>query len=394
MNLTDKSIKNLEIKDKSYKMADGGGLYLLISPNGSKYWRLKYRIAGKEKTLAIGIYPQISLKEAREKREIAKKDLKNNIDPSQKKKLEKLQQLTNLENSFESIAKDWHQKQKSNWTDRHFHYVLRRLEADIFPFLGKRPINEIEPPELLAVLKKIENRGAIDIAKRAKQTTGQIFRYAIANGIAKRDITADLKDALQTRKKKHFNRLEEKELPEFLQKLENYHGDILTKLALKLLIQTILRTGEIIGARWQEIDFDKNEWHIPKERMKARRKHIVPLTNGSIEIIKQIRKLHHNEIYLFPNANNSNKTISNNTLLYALYRMGYHGRTTTHGFRGLTSTILNENNFNRDHIELQLAHSEDDKVRASYNHAKYLEQRHKMMKWWSEYLESKGMEIE
>ena len=394
MPLTDIKCKSFEPKEKSYKIADEKSLYLEIMPSGSKYWRFKFKYAGKENRLAFGVYPEVSLKEAREKRDIARKQLENGINPSEAKKKAKLQQFIDADNQFEKIARDWHQKQQDNWTTRHFNYVLRRLEADIFPFLGKRPINEIEPPELLAVLKKIENRGAIDIAKRAKQTAGQIFRYAIANGIAKRDITADLKDALQTRKKKHFNRLEEKELPEFLQKLENYHGDILTKLALKLLILTILRTGEIIGAKWEEIDFDKNEWHIPKERMKARRKHIVPLTKQSINIIKQIRELHNNEIYLFPNANNSNKTISNNTLLYALYRMGYHSRTTTHGFRGLTSTILNENNFNSDHIELQLAHSEDDKVRASYNHAKYLEQRHKMMGWWSDYLENKGMKIE
>jgi integrase len=393
MPLTDIKCKSFTPREKSYKITDEKNLYLEIMPSGSKYWRFKFKFAGKENRLAFGVYPEVSLKEAREKRDIARKQLENGINPSEAKKKAKLQQLINLDNSFESIARDWHQKQKDNWTDRHFHYVLRRLEADIFPFLGKRPINEIEPPELLAVLKKIENRGAIDIAKRAKQTTGQIFRYAIANGIANRDITSDLKDALQTRKKKHFNRLEEKELPEFLQKLENYHGEQSTKLALKLLIHTMLRTGEIIGAKWEEIDFDKKEWHIPKERMKARRKHIVPLTKQSIAIIKQIRELHNNEIYLFPNANNSNKTISNNTLLYALYRMGYHSRTTTHGFRGLTSTILNENEFNSDHIELQLAHSEDDKVRASYNHAKYLEQRHKMMKWWSDYLENKGMKI-
>jgi integrase len=392
--LNDIIAKNSKAKDKIYRIFDEKGLYLEINPKGGKYWRFKYRYLKKEGRLAFGVYPEVSLKEAREKRDIARKQLENGINPSEAKKKAKLQQFIDADNQFEKIARDWHQKQKDNWTDRHFHYVLRRLEADIFPFLGKRPINEIEPPELLAILKKIENRGAIDIAKRAKQTTGQIFRYAIANGIAKRDITADLKDALQTRKKKHFNRLEEKELPEFLQKLENYHGEQSTKLALKLLILTILRTGEIIGAKWEEIDFDKKEWHIPKERMKAGRKHIVPLTKQSINIIKQIRDLHNNEIYLFPNANNSNKTISNNTLLYALYRMGYHGRTTTHGFRSLTSTILNENNFNRDHIELQLAHSEDDKVRASYNHAKYLEQRHKMMGWWSDYLENKGMKIE
>jgi integrase len=242
------------------------------------------------------------------------------------------------------------------------------------------------PPELLHALQKIEKRGAIDIAHRALQTCGQIFRFAIATGRAERDLSTDLKGALTSKKKTNYSRLEERELPEFLEKLEKYDGELQTKLALKFLILTFVRTKELRGARWDEINFDTKEWHIPAERMKMRQKHIVPLSKQAISIIKEIQKLTGNREFLFPSHTNPNKTISENTILYAIYRMGYHSRTTAHGFRGTASTILNEKGFNKDHIERQLAHGERDTVRASYNHAHYLPQRHEMMQWWADYL--------
>jgi integrase len=394
MALTDIIAKNAKPKEKLYKLSDEKGLRLVINVNGGKYWQLKYRYLGKEKTLSFGTYPDISLKEAREKRDIARKKISDGIDPSEEKKIEKVQKHLNLENSFKNIALEWHQKNLGKWKERHGKYILKRLEADIFPEIGHRPINQINAPELLSLLHKIEKRGAFDIAKRALQTSGQIFRFAIATGRAERDISADLKGALTVRKSKHHNRLEESELPEFLEKLEKYDGEILTKLALKFLINTFVRTIELRGAKWDEINFNDKEWHIPAERMKMGYKHIVPLSRQSLEILEEIKKINNNSDFIFPSQKNKNKQMSENTMLFAMYRMGYHSRATPHGFRATISTILNEKGFNRDHIERQLAHGERDKVRATYNHAQYLEDRHKMMGWWSDYLENKGMKFE
>jgi len=390
MALTDTSCKNAKPSEKPRKLSDGGGLYLEVMPSRSKYWRLKYRFSGKEKRLAIGVYPQISLKEARIKRDEAKKLLSENIDPSQAKQDAKRQNTLKTENLFEEIAREWHEKQSNGWTERHAKYVLVRLEADIFPELGNIPTNEIKAPDLLAALRKIEDRGALDIAKRARQTCGQIFRYAIATGRAERDIAVDLKGALKVAKKKHHAHLQESELPELLEKLDLYDGEPQTKLAIKFTLLTFTRSGEVRGAEWSEIDFDKEQWIIPAQRMKMRVKHIVPLSSQVLAILKELIKHTGNEKYLFPSHNNSFKPISENTMLYAIYRMGYHSRTTIHGFRSTASTILNENGFPPDHIERQLAHAERNGVRAAYNHAEYLPERHKMMQWWGNYLYNKG----
>lgn len=383
--------KSAKPKEKNYKLSDEKGLFLLVHKNGSKYWRFKYRFADKEKILAFGVYPEISIKEAREMRDQARKQIREGIDPSQEKKIEKLTRHINAENSFESVAREWHEAQKSGWTERHAKYVLQRIEADIFPAIGFRPINEVTAPELLATVRTVEKRGALDIAHRVLQTSGQIFRYAIATGRATHDVSADLRGALQPRKKKHFNKLQEKELPEFLKKLEEYDGeydgDKQTKLALKLLITTFVRTGELRGARWEEFDFDKKQWRIPASRMKMNEEHIVPLSKQSLAIIEEIRLISGNRELLFPNRIKPMIPISENTILYALYRMGYRGRTTTHGFRATTSTILHENGFNSDIIELQLSHAERNKVKASYNFAKRLPERHEMMQWWADYID-------
>jgi integrase len=387
MPLTDIALRNAKPKDKQYKLSDAAGLHLLIKPNGNKYWRLKYRFAGREKLLSIGVYPVIGLSEARERCLAAKKQLADNIDPSDVKKEEKQKHLIKIANSFETIAHEWHGNKKQGWTERHASYVLRRIQADIFPVLGSRAINEIKAPELLAVLRAIETRGAIDIAHRALQTCGQIFRYAVATGRAERDITGDLRGALQTRRKENYSRLEAKELPEFFEKLEKYDGELQTKLALKFLLFTFVRTGEVRGARWEEIGFEKKEWRIPAERMKMRDLHIVPLSKQALEILKELHLINGHREHLFPNRNKPMTFISENTLLYAIYRMGYHLRTTVHGFRATASTILNESGFKPDVIERQLAHAERNKVRASYNHAQYLPERKEMMQWWGDYLE-------
>ncbi len=390
--LTTICIKNAFIKDKQYKLTDGEGMYLLVHPNGSKYWRLRYLFNGKENTLALGSYPSMSLAEARDKRHEAKKKIKQGIDPSEERRLQKLSIKIDAENNFEGLAREWHKHKSGNLTTRHSDYVIRRLEADVFPFIGSRPISKITPPELRAVIAKIEKRGAIDIAHRALQTSSQIFRFAIATGRAQRDIATDLRGTLTTRKQKNYARLEERELPEFLEKLENYDGELQTKLALKLLILTFVRTGELRGARWEEINFNTAEWRIPAERMKMKEKHIVPLSKQVLKILKQIRALHFNEKFVLPSHINPNKSISENTLLYAIYRMGYHSRTTGHGFRGTASTILNEKGFRADVIERQLAHGERNAIRAAYNHAQYLLERKKMMQWWADYLDKKQKE--
>lgn len=389
MPLTNIIAKNSKAKEKPYKISDEKGLRLLVNVNGSKYWQLKYRYLGKEKTLSFGVYPNISLKEARAKRDIARKKINDGIDPSEERKIEKINQNLNLENSFKNIALEWYHKNIDKWKQRHGKYILKRLEADIFPEIGHRPINKINAPELLSALHKIEKRGAFDIAKRALQTSGQIFRYGIATGRNQRDISADLKGALTIRKTKHHNKLEESQLPEFLEKLENYDGEILTKLALKFLINTFVRTIELRGAKWDEINFNDKQWHIPPQRMKMGFKHIVPLSKQTLRILEDIKKINNNSDFIFPSQKNKHKQMSENTMLFAMYRMGYRGKATPHGFRSTTSTILNEKGFNRDHIERQLAHGERDKVRATYNHAQYLEDRHQMMQWWSDYLDNK-----
>lgn len=390
MTLSNLQCKTIKPDSKPKKFSDGNGLYLEVVPNGSKYWRLKYRYAGKEKKLSLGVYPQISLAEARKKRDEAKKLLIANIDPSAAKKEAKIQQLKIVENAFEKIAREWHEKKLSSWTPRHAIYIMRRLEADIFPPLGHKDIKEITAPELLAALRAIEERGALDIAHRAQQTCGQIFRYAIAIGKADRDISSDLRGALKTFKKGNYARLDARDLPEFMQKLKIYDGELQTKLAMKFLLLTFVRTGELRGAKWDEIDLEKKEWRIAAARMKMREPHIVPLSYQAIEILSKLKEMNFNKEHVFPNRNKPTSFISENTLLYCMYRMGYHSRATVHGFRATASTILNENGFAPDVIERQLAHAERNKVRASYNHAQYLPERRKMMQWWGDYLEEAG----
>ena len=387
MPLTNTTCKNLLALEKPKKYFDEKGLYLEVMPSGSKYWRLKYRFDKKEKRLAVGVYPEISLKEAREAREAARILIRNNIDPSKKKQEEKKAKFTENSNSLETISRAWHESQSKGWTERHAKYVLRRLELDIFPTLGTKAINKIKPLDLLNALKQVEERGAIDIAKRLLQTTGQIYRYAVIHGITTYDITSGLTAGLsKPKKKEHFASLSENELPEFIAKFQNYDGETLTKLALKLLIYTFVRTGEARGAKWEEFNLDKKQWVIPAERMKMKEKHIVPLSKQVLAIIKQIEPLTGGQEFLFTHRTNYSKCMSNNTMLYAMYRMGYHSKATVHGFRATASTILNEHGFRADVIERQLAHGERNKVRASYNHAQYLKERVDMMEWWGNYL--------
>jgi integrase len=300
----------------------------------------------------------------------------------------KRQAMVAAENNFEAIAREWIAAKSPAWTPRYTAFMTKRLENDLFPKLGSRPIKDITAPELLSVVRVIENRGASELANRAMQFCGQIFMYGIATGRAERNPASDIKGALKTYVKKHCAHLKAIELPEFLRKLEAYDGHLQTRLAVTLLMLTFVRTTELRGATWDEIDFDKAEWHITPERMKMRRGHIVPLSRQAIAAFRELQRLNGQWKYVFPNPQKPIKHMSENAVLYALYRMGYHNRTTGHGFRHTASTILNESGlFSGDAIERQLAHVQGNKVRGAYNHAQYLPERRKMMQWWADYLD-------
>lgn len=394
MKLTALTVKNAKPKNKLYRLFDGGGLYLEVTPSGGTYWRMKYRFNGKECRLSVGIYPDMSLQDAREKRRLAKIMLDEGKNPNEEKKLAKLERQMDYEDNFENIAREWHKQKYHTWKPIHADRILKRLEADIFPKIGSRPIKAIKAPEILAAIKKIEARGSHDLAHRAMQTCGQIFRYAVATGRAERDTTADLRGALQPVKSTNYAHISEKELPAFLYKLDRYEieygGRILTKLAFKLLILTFVRSGEIRGVKWEEINFDKAQWKIPAERMKMKEAHIVPLAKQSLQILEEIKKLTGDSYggYVFPSQQNPRKIMSENTFLRVIDILGYKEKATAHGFRSTASTILNENGFRADVIERQLAHCERDQVRAAYNYAQYIPERTEMMQWWANHIDA------
>lgn len=388
MPLTDTACRNAKPVERPRKLADEKGLYLLVNQAG-KYWRMDYRHAGKRKTMALGVYPEVSLSAAREARDAARKLVAAGVDPMAERKAAKLTRRIAAENSFEAVARDWWKRWRTTCSDRHADYVLRRLEADLFPILGSVPVNDLTAPTLLAAVRRIEERGAIDIAKRALQTAGQIMRYAVAHGLAERNPAADVKpsDALRPRKKRNYARIDEKGLPELLRAIEAYVGGEHTRLALQLMTLTFVRTSELIGARWSEFDLDARMWRIPAARMKMKAEHLVPLSDQALAVVAKLGEIRFGRDLLFPGERDHAKPMSNNTILFALYRMGYRGRMTGHGFRGVASTILHEQGWPHEHIELQLAHQERDEVSAAYNHALYLPQRAQMMQAWADYLD-------
>ena len=387
--LTDTRIKTAKLQAKLYKLTDERGLHLSVYPNGSKLWQMRYRIEGKERTASLGKYPEVSLAEARDKRDQLRKLIANDIDPVQSQKAAKEAKKLAQTNSFEAVARTWFEGWKAARSPRHADYVIRRLEADVFPLIGSRPVSEIQAPELVKMMKAIQRRGALDIAKRCYQMTGQVFRYAIAHGIAERNPAVDVKpsDILPSRRQTNYARVEAKELPALLRAIEAYQGTPVTRLAIKLLALTFVRTSELIGARWAEFDLQAGQWRIPAERMKMRTEHIVPLSLQAIQVLQILHSITGKSELLFPGERNHGKPMSNNTILKALERMNYKGRMTGHGFRGLASTILHEQGFDHARIELQLAHQERNAVSAAYNHATYLKQRAKMLQWWGDYLE-------
>jgi integrase len=386
MSLSDAKVRNAKPRKKPYKIADGEGLFLMVMPSGSKYWRMKYFFAGKERVLALGVYPDVRLPDARDRRAEAKKALASGSDPAEAKKEAKRVAILKSANSFETVAREWFEQRKHEWAPSSVRTVLARLERHILPRLGHRPIADINAPEVLAMLRVVEKSGALDTAQRVMQMCGQIFMYAIATGRAERNPVPDLRGALKTPVVKHHSFLKASELPLFLKNLDAYDGSLQTKLALRLLLLTFVRTTELRAAEWTEIDWDKAEWRIPAERMKMKQMHIVPLSMQAVAVLRQLKQLSGKREHVFPNQHKPATFMSENTMLYALYRMGYHSRTTGHGFRSTASTILNEHGFRADVIERQLAHSERDTVRAAYNHAQYLPERRKMMQWWADYL--------
>jgi integrase len=386
-SLSDSKARNAKPRSKPYKITDGGGLFLFITPAGGKYWRLKYFFAGKEKLLALGVYPEVTLADARERRAQARKLLAAGNDPAEAKK--EARRLTALKNDnlFETVAREWFEQRKHEWASASADTMLARLERHILPKLGRRPIADITPPEVLAVLRVVEDRGTLETARRVMQICGKIFMYGIATGRAERNPVPDLRGALKTPVVTHYSFLKASDLPSYLNKLDSYDGGLLTRLALRLLLLTFVRTSELRGAQWTEIDWKKAQWRIPPERMKMKELHIVPLSRQAIAVLRELQALSGDRRFIFPNLHNPFAYMSENTMLYALYRMGYHSRTTGHGFRSTASTILNEHGFRADVIERQLAHSERNAVRAAYNHAQYLPERRKMMQWWADYLD-------
>ncbi|MGL5680451.1 MAG: tyrosine-type recombinase/integrase [Plesiomonas shigelloides] len=388
MKLTIRQIDTTKPKDKAFKLSDGGGLYLLVNPSGSKYWRLKYRFAGKEKLLAIGVYPDISLAQARSRREEAKKLLLEGKDPGQEKKLEKLSRQLEVENSFEAIAREWYTRRFDRWSVSYREEMMRTFEKDVFPFIGHRPIKDIKPLELLEVLSKLETRGATEKARKVRQRCGEVWKYAIVTGRAEYNPAPDLASALVVHEKEHYAFLMKEELPDFLRTLETYSGSILVKIAMKLTMLTGVRPGELRKAEWSEFDFEKQLWHIPKERMKMGRPHMVPLSNQVIDLLNQLRPITSIHSLLFPGRNDPKKPMSDMALTVLVRRIGYAGRVTGHGFRHTMSTILHEQGFNTAWIETQLAHVDKNSIRGTYNHAQYLEGRRDMMQWYADYLDS------
>jgi integrase len=390
MPLSDAKVRNAKPREKQYKLFDGDGLFLLVTPNGKKGWRFKYRFAGKEKLISFGTYPEVSLGDAREKRLAARKHVAADIDPSQVRRAQQQSAAQELD-SFEVVAREWHQKFTPTWTEVHAHTTLRRLERDVFPWLGSLPVAQIKAPDVLKVLRRVETRGALETAHRIKTICGQVFRYAIATGRAERDPAADLKGALPPAKKNHLAAITDPaKVADLLRAIDGYQGSFVVKCALQLAPLVFVRPGELRQAEWTEIDFDAAEWNIPAERMKMKDAHLVPLSTQSLAILRELHALTSRSRYLFPSARSNARPLSNNAVNAALRRMGYEkDEMTGHGFRSMARTIMDEIlKFRPDYIEHQLAHAVRDPNGRAYNRTAHRDERKIMMQRWADYLDS------
>lgn len=399
MPLNDVAVRQAKPAEKARKLADERGLYLLIQPTGGKLWRLDYRFDGKRKTLSLGAYPDVSLADARKGRDRARELLAAGTDPGAARKVEKASRAAAVANSFEVIVREWHKMKSATWTESTRVKQLAVLENDLLPWLGSRPIAEITAPELLGTLRRIEARGAVDSAHRAKQICGQVFRYAIATGRAERNPAADLLGALTPVAKKHFAAItEQDEVGPLLRAIDGYKGSHIVRCALRLAPLLFVRPGELRQAEWAEIDLDAGEWRIPAEKMKRRRDFIVPLARQAVEILRDLEPFTGHGRYVFQGVRDHGKPMSENTVNNALRRMGYDTKTeiTGHGFRAMARTILHETlGIDAAVIEHQLAHQVPDILGGAYNRTKFLPQRKAMMQAWADYLDKlrKGADV-
>lgn len=391
MSLTIKEIDAAKAESKPRKLADEKGLFLLVTPKGGKWWRLKYRFGGKEKLLSLGVYDDVSLKSARERRDEARRLLAEGIDPGQHRKTTKRMQTERAANSFEAVAREWFSKYSPAWAAGHSEKIIRRLERDLFPWIGGRPIAELSAPDLLEVLRRIEERGAVETAHRAKQNAGQVFRYAIATGRAVRDPSGDLRGALTPWKPQHYPAITDpKEIGPLLRAMDGFTGTFPVKCALKLAPMLLVRPGELRQAEWSEINLDAATWEIPAAKMKMRLTHLVPLPIQAVEILRHLHPLTGNNRFVFPGVRDHSHPMSENTVNMGLRRMGYPKEIMTgHGFRAMARTVLDEIlGFRPDWIEHQLAHAVKDPNGRAYNRTAHLKQRQEMMQAWADYLDS------
>lgn len=388
MQLTDLAIRRSKPKDKPYTLNDGNGLSLLIEPNGSKGWRLRYRFSGKAKLMSLGTYPNVALADARTARDEAKKLIAGGIDPAEVRKAKKREIESRFGNTFEGIAREWYEKRFDRWSPSYAEEMIETFEKDVFPYIGSRPIAEIKPMELLAVLSVLNDRGATEKLRKVRQRCGEVFRYAVITGRAEYNPAPDLVSAFAPHKKEHYAFLKTDELPEFFRILNTYTGSMIVKLAMRLLILTGVRPGELRQAEWCEIDFDNRVWEVPKERMKMRRPHCVPLSEQALNILEQLKPMTGHYQYIFPGRIHHSKPMSEMAMNVLIRRIGYAGRVTGHGFRHTMSTILHEQGYNTAWIETQLAHVDKNSIRGTYNHAQYLDGRREMLQWYADYMDS------
>jgi integrase len=385
MPLTNTAIQKAKTKNKPYKVFDERGLFLLVKPNGGKLWRFKYRFNGKEKQISLGVYPDVSLKNARDRRDDARNLVANGIDPSEYRKAQK--EDNGGGNCFEAVAREWFAKNSPSWSANHADRIKRRLENDIFPWIGGKPIGSITIPELLSVIRRIENRGALETAHRALGNCSQVFRYAVATGRAERDPTGDLRGALPPSRGQHFAAVTDpKQVGEMLQVMDGYEGSLIVRCALQLAPLVFVRPGELRKAEWKDIDLEAAEWSFMVTKTDTQ--HIVPLSRQAVEILKELQPLTGNGRYLFPGARSKDRPMSDNAILAAMRRMGIAKEEMSgHGFRAMARTILDEVlAFRPDFIEHQLAHAVRDPNGRAYNRTAHLPERRKMMQDWADYL--------
>lgn len=390
MSLSDTAIRKIKPTGKSFKVADERGLHLFVTPSGGKLWRLKYRFEGKEKLISFGAYPDVPLVRAREKRDEARRILADGIDPSEHRKAHQAMRAEVNGNTFEAIAREWYSKQLRSWSPRQAVKVSGLFEKNLYPWLGKRPITEIKAIELLATLRRMEDRGAVETARQALQCCGQVFRYAIATGRAERDITPDLKGALSKSKPKHYAAITDPvKVGGLLRAIDGYSGTLAVKCALKLGVLSFVRPGELRKAEWGEIDFDRAEWNIPAERMKMDEPHLVPLCRQALEVLRELQPLTGHGRFVFPGERSHERPMSENSVNAALRRMGYpQDEMTGHGFRAMARTLIDEVlGIRPDFIEHQLAHAVKDPNGRAYNRTAHLAERRKMMQKWADYLD-------